>query len=443
MKQAPNGWSFEKKEFKSVEKNCRDPMVAATDRHTYAVLSLIAALLALCIISPVASAEPTVIITGYEVNPSVILPGEMGTITITLKNTADQATQSESDTLNTGTKSYTTTTSTDIGAKVESATLVGKGIEVVRGSFQDVGSIGPGQSFPLTFLIRAPSGDGIYFPEAWISVSGSTNVRYPIPVNVNSAVLLPKNPAIVVEKSVPDSVNPGDDFSVNLTITNIGEIRANNVDLSISPNTSSIALKSPSTHHLSRLDPGESQVLNLSFASDRNAQLGLTVISIPIGYVRADGSRFEQAEQVSINLQGEAELSISAISTNPAPVTPGEPFSLIVRIENTGTDDATALKARIDAPASGSKEAFVGKIKPGSDAPAVFILTADRAGETPVTVNLSYEDLSGPHTESEEVTLVVNQPSGSGFALAALGLLVLAAALAYWYLRVHKRADHA
>ncbi|WOX56072.1 MULTISPECIES: COG1361 S-layer family protein [unclassified Methanoculleus] len=417
--------------------------MTAGDRHAYAVLLLITALLALGLVSPATAAEPTVIITDYEVNPSVILPGEMGTITITLKNTAESATQSASDTFDTGTKSYTTTTSTDISAKVESATLVGKGVEVVRGSFQDIGSIGPGQSLSLTFLIRAPSSDGIYFPEAWISASGGTNVRYPIPVNVNSAIPLPKNPAIVVEKSAPNNVNPGDDFFVNLTITNAGEIRANNIDLSFRPNTSSIALKSPSTHHLARLDPGESQVLNLSFASDRNAPLGLAVVSIPIGYVRADGSRFEQTEQASINLQGEAELSISAISTDPAPITPGEPFSLIVRIENTGTDDATALKARIDASLSGSKEAFVGKIKPGSDAPAVFTLTAEGIGDIPVTVNLSYEDRYGPHTESEEVTLVVNQPSGSGTVLAALGLLTLAAALTYWYLRVHKRADHA
>ena len=443
MKQAFTDRSFGKKGFKSVGMNHRGLIPAATDRHTCIVLSLIAALLTLGLVSPVAAAEPTVIITGYEVNPSVILPGAMGTVTITLKNTADRATQSASDTFTRGTASTVTTTSTDISAKIESATRVGKGIEVVRGSFQDVGSIGPGQSFPLTFLIRAPSGDGIYFPEAWISVFGGTNVRYPIPVNVNSAILLPKNPAIVVEKSVPKSVNPGDDFSVNLTITNIGEIRANNVDLSISPNTSSIALKSPSTHHLSKLDPGESQVLNLSFASDRNAPLGLAVISIPIGYVRADGSRFEQVEQVGINLQGKAALSISAVSTDPSPAVSGGPFTLILRIENTGTGDATALKVRIDAPVSGSKQAFVGKIKPGSDAPAVFTLRTNQSGEIPVTVNLSYEDYYGPHSRIEEMALVVNPSAGPWAALAVLGLVIVGAALAYRHLRGRKETDHA
>jgi len=135
MKQAPGNWSFKKRVFKSTGKSRRGLILTAGDRHAYAVLLLITALLALGLVSPATAAEPTVIITDYEVNPSVILPGEMGTITITLKNTAESATQSASDTFDTGTKSYTTTTSTDISAKVESATLVGKGVEVVRGSF--------------------------------------------------------------------------------------------------------------------------------------------------------------------------------------------------------------------------------------------------------------------------------------------------------------------
>ena len=443
MKQVPSDRPSGKGVLKVAEKNREGSVPATGDRSTYAVLSLIAVLLVFGLVFPAAAAGSTVIITGYEVNPPVILPGEIGTITVTLKNTANQAMESESDTFTRSTGSTVTTTSTDISAKIESAILVGKGVEVVHGSFQDVGSIGPGQSFPLTFQIRAPAGDGIYFPEVWISVRGGDKVRYPIPVNVNSAALLPKNPAITVEKSVPESVSPGDDFVVCLTLTNTGEIRANNIDAVVHPNTSAVALKSPGTYHLVHLDPGASRDINFSFTSDRNAPSGLEVISVPIGYVRADGSRFEQVEQVGINLQGKAALSISAVSTDPSPAVSGGPFTLILRIENTGTGDATALKVRIDAPVSGSKQAFVGKIKPGSDAPAVFTLRTDQSGEIPVTVNLSYEDYYGPHSRIEEMALVVNPSAGPWAALAVLGLVIVGAALAYRHLRGRKETDHA
>lgn len=443
MKQASSDRSSGKGVLKVAERKWEGSVPATGDRSTYAVLSLTAVLLAFGLVFPAAAAGSTVIITGYEVNPPVILPGEMGTITVTLKNTANQATESESDTFTRGTASTVTTTSTDISAKIESAILIGKGMEVVHGSFQDVGSIGPGQSFPLTFLIRAPAGDGIYFPEVWISVRGGEKVRYPVPVNVNSAALLPKNPAITIEKSAPESVSPGDDFAVCLTLTNTGEIRANNIDVAVHPNTSAVALKSPGTHHLAHLDPGASRAINLSFASDRNAPSGLEVILVPVGYIRADGSRFEQVEQVGINLQGKAALSISAVSTDPSPAVSGGPFNLILRIENTGTSDATALKARIDAPISGSKEAFVGKIKPGSDAPAIFTLRTDQSGEIPVTVNLSYEDYYGPDSRIEETTLLVNPPAEPWAALAVLGLAVVGAALAYRHFRGRKGTDHA
>ena len=52
---------------------------------------------------------------------------------------------------------------------------------LISGNFKQVGEIGPGQSIPITFLIRAPARDGIYFPEIWIDVTGGESVRQPIP----------------------------------------------------------------------------------------------------------------------------------------------------------------------------------------------------------------------------------------------------------------------
>ena len=40
-----------------------------------------------------------------------------------------------------------------------------KDVEVISVTYKQVGELEPGQSIPITFLIRAPTNDGIYFPE--------------------------------------------------------------------------------------------------------------------------------------------------------------------------------------------------------------------------------------------------------------------------------------
>jgi len=57
-----------------------------------AILLLALALLAAACIPVSATTVPTVTVSNYTVNPSVLMPGGLGTITIILKNTATSAT---------------------------------------------------------------------------------------------------------------------------------------------------------------------------------------------------------------------------------------------------------------------------------------------------------------------------------------------------------------
>jgi hypothetical protein len=52
--------------------------------------AVITMLLVLCMAM---ASDPTVIVSGYDVSPPVLVPGETGTITITLANTAQSATK--------------------------------------------------------------------------------------------------------------------------------------------------------------------------------------------------------------------------------------------------------------------------------------------------------------------------------------------------------------
>jgi len=150
---------------------------------TFAAVLVLSGLVVL-LMSPVQADTPTVTITDYKVTPSVLMPDSMGTIVVTIKNTAASASISErTGPLSSDTSG--TTRVTDINVYIENVHLEGSGIEVLTEDFRRVGELGPGQSTTITFAIRAPTKSGMYFPEVWVDTYGGRSARYPIPVNVN------------------------------------------------------------------------------------------------------------------------------------------------------------------------------------------------------------------------------------------------------------------
>ena len=382
-----------------------------------------------CTTIPSYASTPTVIITGYDVSPPVMIPGEEGIITVIVKNTADQATLTQSY----SSDSSATVTNLAINAPIDSVTMVGKGIEVISGGYNRVGELGPGQSIPITFLVRAPAETGMYFPEVWIRVSDAKSLKYPIPVNVNSEVKIQKRPQVKVEKILPASVTPGEEFNATLILENTGALSAGNLEVTVNSSTASITPKTPGTYHIARLGPGESITLPMEFSTDKKSPLGLRPVNILLEYQDPDGAYQQQSETLGINIRGKAALAISQVTTDPARVRKGDPFTLIIRIENTGTDDAKSVNARVDIPLPGSREAFVGKIEPGNDAPAPFNLQADRSGDIPYTLTIQYTDDYGPGQVGQDLHLNVYANDNPSMVLGIVVVLVLAGAGAYWY----------
>lgn len=107
----------------------------------------------------------------------------------------------------------------------------------------------------------------------------------------------------------------------------------------------------------------------------------------------------------------------------------GDSVSLILRLENTGTDDAKSVRASLDIPFEGIKEAFVGTIEPNNDAPAVFNLKATRSGEITYTLQVTYQDDYGKHTISEPLSLPVQQTDGTATIFLILVIIIAVVAV--------------
>ncbi len=391
----------------------------------------------LLLIPAAAAAEaPTVFISSYTVIPPVLMPGDEGTITVVLTSTAP-VTAGSALSVRVDTGEVNTTGVLQGNAYIENVLLHSRDVEVLTGSFQDIGEIGPGQSIPLTFLIRAPGKAGIYFPEIWVSVRSAANVRYPIPVNVNSAYALVKRPSLGVERAAPESVDPGDPFNVTLTLHNDGQASANEVLVGINTTSRSITPRRSENYYIPELQPGEEAVLNLSFETDTNAPTGLQPIIITIDYQSADRAAFQQVETIGIPIVGRARMGVASIRTEPTWITTGDQVDLTIRVQNTGTADAKSVQATIDDLAFvGTKEAFLGTIEPGNDGPAVFSLQTGRAGEFPYTLTIRYTDGYGEHTTGQALQMIVTEPGPvPAIAVAIAIIIIVIVVAAFWYRR--------
>jgi hypothetical protein len=386
------------------------------------------------------SGEPTVTVSSYEVTPAVLMPGDLGTLTVTLKNTASSATISEN--IGPQTSGFETSKTTDISVFIEKAGLEGNGIDVIGDNYERIGDIGPGQTIPLTFLIRAPAQAGLYFPEVWVDTKGGRSTRYPVPVNVNTQIAVAKLAVLGTAVTAPEAVKPGDSAALRLELVNSGGSAAERIIVRIGNASTSVTPKDAELYYINSIAAGGSEPIDITLITDLKADTGIASVPVSIQYYTIDGTRHDENAAINLLIRGRAEIGIASIETSPERIASGEPFNLIIRIENAGTGDAKSVNAQIDLPVSGTKEAFLGKIKPGNDAPALFRLGGAPAGDNPYTVTIAYNDEWGDKTVTFPLSLSVAPADYSGLVIGIV-ILALIAGVAWWvFLRKKPGRDH-
>ncbi len=402
------------------------------------VLAVIAIIL--LVVLP-AAAEPTVTISSYKVTPQVLMPGDLGTVTVILKNTASSASVTE----RTGPLTSDipgTTTVTDINVYIEKALLEGNGVEVVGDSYQRIGDLGPGQTIEITFLIRAPARAGMYFPEVWVDTKGGRSTRYPVPVNVNTPIAVAKLAVLGTAVTMPDAVKPGEQAAVRLDLINSGESAADRVIVRIGNASTSVKPKDAELFHIHSIASGKNEPVDVTLITDRKTEAGIATVPVTITYYTIDGAEHTEHAAINLMIRGEVEMGIASIETSPERIVAGEPFNLIIRIENAGTGDAKSVNAKIDLPLSGTREAFLGKIKPGNDAPALFRLGGASAGNHPYTVTITYNDEWGDHTVTYPLSLSVAPADYSGIIMVIIVLVLLAVGAWWVFIRQKPGKNH-
>jgi hypothetical protein len=219
-------------------------------------------------------------------------------------------------------------------------------------------------------------------------------------------------------------------------VNNAGTLRAGHVLLSVNTSSHSIGVRGSNTVLIEDLEGGESKTVTIDFLTDKKAPIGLQNIYLTFNYQLPDGTAMRQTEVIDVPFKGKAELGFVSVDTNPTRLTENTPFDLTIRIENTGTGEAKQVSATVNLPVEGKKEAFIGRIKPGNDAPAIFLLEGAKSGNHPYTLTVTYTDDLGTHTVTRDMNLRVVETDTSGTIILMLVILVILgfAAYRYWYL---------
>jgi len=418
-----------------MQKNCNHKGNTTMRSCTIITGILLAALLALAVVPVHADDIPTVTVGSYTVSPSVMMPGSTGTITITINNTARSASVTQ-ETGELQSSTYTEVRTNDVNVNIENVHLEGNGIRVLTPDFDRVGAIGPGQSIPLTFQIQAPDTSGLYYPQVWVDTDGGQSTKYPIQVNVDTPIGIQKQAVLILSSSVNGTVSPGDDIPVALTISNAGQLLADDITLKIANVSGDIAPRNTDTYDIGPLNANQSSTTDVVLLSYNQASPGLVQVPVTISYKAIDGTPVTQPAGIDLVLMGKAELGIVSVDTNPSPLVDSQPFDFTIRIENTGTGDAKQVAATVDLPAQGTKEAFIGKIQPGNDAPALFLIEGMKGGTYPYNLTVTYTDDLGNHTFTRPMTLRVPPSDNTGSVILGILILGVLAFLAYryWYL---------
>ena len=199
-----------------------------------------------CEIAP--NPKPSVMVYDYEFRPERLMPGDVGVLTITLKNMQEEPIKKKID-MTTHYPDIDTETYYTMDAYIKEAYIVEHDFKVYNG-YVSAGVIGPNEKVDLAFKIKAPLEEGIYMLKFIADVEdtqgkSSKGIRYFIPVTVSGTVNI-----------VPLEVSQDE---VKLEVINEGLSDVNSVYAVVS-NATGVEVQ-PEKVYIGRIKSGESAIV--------------------------------------------------------------------------------------------------------------------------------------------------------------------------------------
>lgn len=240
---------------------------------------------------------------------------------------------------------------------------------------------------------------------------------------------------VTVDKA---AVEPGDVFGITVAVQNLGDNEIRWLKLQLNPmDKALVPLSSDSESVFKDISLGAREEAQFRFSLEKDAQAKNYPVDILLSYMDERGVEYNETKLVGIAAAGRANLDIAKKTTEPASIKENGPFTLTLKIENTGTGDAKGVAARIESELDGDTLAYLGEIKKDDYSNAIFTLNAASGGKKNGILRLTYEDDFGKHEIQKEVILIVNPGDGQSPLPALIGVIAVAGGIFFWKRRKH------
>jgi hypothetical protein len=421
-----------------------------------------AAVFLLLLVTATASATggPAVMIVDYDVEPEALMPGDTGTITLTIKNPSIYTEPLETDTITgeigipqqtvkTGDVSGTSTQS--ISAEIGTIRLIssGSGIEWSSEGFQrteydNIGALGPGESIKISIPIKADiyARDGTYHPEVNIEVENGENVRFPVSVKVDSSEVE------ILEKDVHPVISLSESKQIGLVVANNRPNPVNGVNVHMKAKTDELEF-TPEQIFIGSLGASEKREVSFTLTP---LSAGDKDISFDVTYKNGDNVHHNELKS-SVLVKSIADVKLILVNV-PEFVYKGDIAKIEFDVANGMAKEIKAVSVMhvIENGNGGVRilpsEYFIGDMEVGDVFSASFELFTDdfSVGDTEIPFKLVFRDLDTDkryETPGYVVLLEVKEQQESElplylFIIALLVIIVVVSGLV-WAKRKRRR----
>jgi len=370
----------------------------------------LALLILVCLlVFPATGAPGDVTVTSVAVDPMVLMPGDAGTITVTVQNTGPST------------------------VPLGGARLYEDGVVPTGEPYLSVGDIGAGLNRTFTFTVRVDAPNGTYYPRFSLDLRENGTLSQPVPVRVDVTPLR----ASVTDR--PDTFVAGRAAAVAVLVGNPRSNTASGVqvipqgaDFSVTPGSAFIGTLEP--------DASETVAFNLTPVAETN---------VTFQVVWRNGINTHTADLVLPVMFGEDRRQADPLITNVEVVVEKENCRATGDVMNAGLEPARSVLITPGAPATPTdpfRVYVIGTLGPDDISTFEVTFRAD-ANVTEIPLVIEYRDDDGnPYSVERPVSLenrAAEREPDAGLpapAVAAVALVVIAAGLAaLWYVRRRRR----
>ena len=222
--------------------------------------------------------------------------------------------------------------------------------------------------------------------------------------------------------TTPAMIIPGEEFSLNIDVSNEGSQRAFNVSTTLALPDMTPALFSTlqsNTTYFDFLDASSTRLASFKMKTDGKTPSGSYTILLSMTYFDGSSAKPQTVyKKFSLIVEGQPRVSVAKVSTNPSKVHPGNKAVLLtVSFENQGTDDARFLEATLvcedpfSLASSYSQTFSAGILKSGMSVPALFAIDVSSdasSGRHDLFLDLTYKDsFENSYSERQVVELTI------------------------------------